>query len=108
MGPMLHDATWLKLADEYTALCVECMFQRAAERGVALTFADLLPCMFNIRPSRRNLSPTGSWYDLFLSRASEPLPDDLSPDDLSEWQELFARRDRRRASRLARDTQNER
>jgi len=47
LAPILHDATWLKLADKHVVLCAECMFQRAAEREVALTLADLRPCMFN-------------------------------------------------------------
>jgi hypothetical protein len=73
LAPMLHDATWLKLADKHAVLCAECMFQRAAERGVALTMADLGDCTFNARHSPR------SWYDLFRSRESE------SPPVISEW-----------------------
>jgi hypothetical protein len=78
LAPILHDATWLKLADEHTALCAECMFQRASERGVVLTLADLLPCTFN---ARRRPFPQGpcSWFDLFLSRESESRP------SFSEW-----------------------
>ena len=73
LAPMLHDATWLKLADKHTVLCAECMFGRAAEREVALTLTDLRPCMFNV------LHSPHSWYDLFLSRESEPQPS-LSAD----------------------------
>ena len=73
LAPMLHDATWLKLADKHTVPCAECMFQRAAGRGVALTLADLRPCTFNV------LHSPHSWYDLFLSRESEPQPS-LSAD----------------------------
>ena len=73
LAPMLHDAMWLKLADKHTVPCAECMFQRAAGRGVALTLADLRPCTFNV------LHSPHSWYDLFLSRESEPQPS-LSAD----------------------------
>ena len=69
----------LKLADKHAVLCAECMFQRAAERGVALTMADLGDCTFNARHSPR------SWYDLFRSRESEPLT------NLSEWASFLNR-----------------
>jgi hypothetical protein len=87
LGPELHDAVWLKLADKHAALCGECMFERAAECGVTLTLADLRPCMFNV------LHSPHSWYDLFLSRRSEsePTPANLSPDDLLDWQYLRKR-----------------
>ena len=49
LGPILRDATWLKLADKHAVLCTECMFQRANERGVVLTLADLQQCGFNVR-----------------------------------------------------------
>ena len=64
-------------------LCAECMFQRAVARGVALTLADLQPCMFNVLP--RAVSAPRSWYDLFLSRESEPLT------NLSEWASFLNR-----------------
>jgi hypothetical protein len=73
----------LKLADKHAVLCAECMFQRANERGVVLTLADLQQCGFNVRSpakgSRGLLGGPGSWYDVFLSRESEPQP------SLSEW-----------------------
>jgi len=64
-------------------LCAECMFQRAVARGVALTLADLQPCMFNVLP--RAVSAPRSWYDLFRSRESEPLT------NLSEWASFLNR-----------------
>jgi hypothetical protein len=68
LGPELHDATWLKLAGKHAVLCSECMFQRAAECGVALTLADLKPCLANVARS------PNSWYELFLSRENDPPP----------------------------------
>ena len=47
LAPMLIDVTWLKLADEYEMLCVECMSKRAIERRIDLTISDLLDCPFN-------------------------------------------------------------
>ena len=48
LGPILHDATWLKLADEHAVLC--------------------------------DLHSPHSWYDLFLSRESEPLSKSMAQD----------------------------
>ena len=79
LAPILHDATWLKLAGKHTTLCVKCMFRRASEREVALTLADLRPCMYNV------LHSPHSWYDLFLSRESEP------PVNLSECAGFLSR-----------------
>jgi hypothetical protein len=73
LGPELHDATWLKLADKHAVLCGECMFQRAAECGVTLTLADLRQRTDSVAHS------PNSWYELFLSRESEPQPS-LSAD----------------------------
>jgi hypothetical protein len=80
---MLHDATWLKLADKHTVPCAECMFQRASGREVALTLADLRPCMYNVLPHAA--SAPRSWYDLFLGRESE------TPSNLSEWDSFLSR-----------------
>jgi len=57
-GPLLHDPTWQKLAHEQDELCGDCLLQRAAERGVNLTFLDLYPCAFNLFGSP-------SWFEYF-------------------------------------------
>jgi hypothetical protein len=77
LAPVLIDATWLRVAAKRETLCVGCMFQRATERSVALTLADLAPCPFNVFHSPR------SWYDLFLSRESEP------PASLAAWRDVM-------------------
>jgi hypothetical protein len=61
LAPMLRDAAWAKIADVRDTLCSKCFFDRAIERQINLTFADLEPCAFNLfdRPN--------SWFDLFLN-----------------------------------------
>ncbi len=56
---MLHDATWLRLARRDEDLCGDCVFERASERDIELTFADLRPCEFNLFHS------PDSWFDMF-------------------------------------------
>jgi hypothetical protein len=63
LAPVLVDVTWAKLASEHETLCAGCTFQRAIERRVNLSLADLRPCPLNLFDS-----PT-MWYDLFLSAA---------------------------------------
>ena len=58
LGPVLRDATWHRLARKHETLCGDCVFQRAADRGVTLTIADLKPCRFNE-------SDNPSWFDRF-------------------------------------------
>jgi hypothetical protein len=54
---MLRGAIWAKLALPTETLCDDCLFQRARERQVTLTFDDLQPgCLFNL------LGPP-SWFD---------------------------------------------
>jgi hypothetical protein len=76
-APMLIDATWLRFASKRDLLCSGCMFDRAKHAGVALTFADLRACAFNLlgRPS---------WFDLFLSLESSP------PPNLEAWRAVKA------------------
>jgi hypothetical protein len=73
--PMLHDDIWRRLADEYDTLCPECMFARARARGIKLTFADLLPCSFNLLERERGRS----WFNLFLGVEKQK-------PDLGPWQ----------------------
>jgi hypothetical protein len=60
-APMLRDAAWRKLADPQAILCAGCMLERAIDRSVDLTLADLLPCPFNLFHAPR------SWYHLFAN-----------------------------------------
>jgi hypothetical protein len=70
-APKLRDAVWLKLGlAEDEALCAKCLFERAAERGINLTFADLRPCLFNLLPIFHD--PT--WFEFFHS--DEPISDE--------------------------------
>jgi len=83
LAPMLKDATWQRLTEKHERLlCAKCVFDRAIDRQVDLTFADLRPCAFNLfhRPD--------SWFDLFLS--AEPIGSGAS----TEWQEPIALADR--------------
>jgi hypothetical protein len=60
-GPQLRDVTWLKIADPnhpHETLCSNCMFQRASDLGVNLTFDDLELSPFNLFGSP-------SWFDYF-------------------------------------------
>jgi hypothetical protein len=72
-APMLRDEIWHKLADEHRLLCANCVFARAVERGIDLTFASLKPCAFNLFHS------PSSWFDLFMSEEKEP------PPNIMEW-----------------------
>jgi len=56
---MLRDAVWRKLAERQASLCAGCMFERAVDRSVDLTLADLEPCPFNLFGARM------CWYHLF-------------------------------------------
>jgi hypothetical protein len=72
VAPMLREATWQKIARPDEALCGRCMFQRARECKVEITFADLLPSPFNLDGT------PNSWFDRLLQKeAAQP--------DLSEW-----------------------
>jgi hypothetical protein len=54
-------ATWLKIVDPknpHETLCSDCMFQRAFERRINLTFDDLELSPFNLFGSP-------SWFDYF-------------------------------------------
>jgi hypothetical protein len=76
---MLIHTTWAKLANERERLlCAQCMFRRAIERQVPLTLADLQPCPFNLFHTPQ------SWFDLFLSRETEP------PPNIDEWRDAMA------------------
>jgi hypothetical protein len=82
LAPMFNDATWRRLGKKHETLCSKCAFDRAIDRKVDLTFADLLPCVFNLfyRPD--------SWFDMFLS---------VEPSDVQiskEWHESIAEADR--------------
>jgi hypothetical protein len=78
LGPMLHDATWAKLADEdEKVLCAECTSQRAKERGVRLSLADLRPCQYNL------FYWPNSWFNLFLGR--EPSPTIVDDEWMLTW-----------------------
>jgi hypothetical protein len=70
-APMLTDNAWAELAEARETLCAGCMFERAVERRVALTWADLLPCEFNFWHSP-------SWYDLFHGAEGDPA-------NIAEW-----------------------
>jgi hypothetical protein len=84
LGPELHDATWLKLADKHAVICAECLFERAAECGVTLTLTDLRPCLPNVFRSPH------SWYDLFLSRESDQRCRQISRPMISPSGIIFA------------------
>ena len=71
-APMLFDASWAKLAHDRENLCRHCFFQRVADRGVAVTLADLRPCEFNCFRSPL------SWFDLFSK--------DAPPELVKDWQ----------------------
>jgi len=62
-GPVLKDEVWLQLAAEYETLCGACVVERAAACGVPITFADLLPCAFNLMGDARS-----SWFAVFGSK----------------------------------------
>lgn len=57
----MRDTTWLKIADPknpHETLCSDCIFQRAFERKINLTFDDLELSPFNAFGSP-------SWFDYF-------------------------------------------
>jgi hypothetical protein len=58
-GPMLKDEVWLQLAAKYETLCGACVVERAAACGAPITFADLLPCAFNL------MGGAHSWFKVF-------------------------------------------
>jgi hypothetical protein len=69
LGPMLQDAAWQRLADRDELLCAKCVFDRAIDRQVVLTFADLLPCGINLDP----VGPH-SWFSIFLGAEPADVP----------------------------------
>jgi hypothetical protein len=77
---MLKSATWLKLAKKHETLCGECTLDRADDKCVDLTFADLEPYAFNILFGR----PI-SWFNFFLSAE----PDDTDTPVSKEWKEAI-------------------
>src|SRR5262249_46028759 len=79
MAPMLHDHVWGRLAHEDEALCGRCMFQRANDRGIELTLADLRPCPSNL--FGQFSYPEFSWFKFFAENESGP------PQNLAEWRE---------------------
>jgi len=80
-APMLHDHIWCQLADPREMLCVDCMFMRAAQRGVRLTLASLKPVPVNL------VCNPWSWFDLFLSFKNK-LPKNF---DVQAWRKAAER-----------------
>jgi hypothetical protein len=76
-APILRPETWRKIADERDVLCGDCMFRRARDRKIEITFGDLWPCPFNLRPSPH------SWFELFLSQ------EENQQLDLSDWRDVI-------------------
>lgn len=77
-APMLRGEAWQRLADPSELLCAKCAFDRAKERGISLSFADLLPCPFNIlfgSPQR--------WFQLFLNAETQ------TPANTEEWNDVW-------------------
>jgi hypothetical protein len=59
LGPVLKDEVWLQLAAKHEILCGACVIERAAARGVTITFADLRPCNLNLKGGVQ------SWFEVF-------------------------------------------
>ena len=89
-APMLMDGSWRKLAAPDEELCVKCFLDRAIERRVVLTLADLKPCPVNL------FHTPHSWFDLFAR--------DERPEVVRDWlamavNNLSAAQERERAFR---------
>jgi hypothetical protein len=63
---MLHDATWCRFASKNETLCGNCVLQRAINRKVPITLADLRPCPLNLFRWPR------SWFNFFAGRENPP------------------------------------
>lgn len=73
LGPMLRDDVWQKIAAPNEMLCGKCTLDRSvAKLGRVTTFADLLPCPFNL------FRQPVSWFDVFTQLEGPPW-------NLAEW-----------------------
>lgn len=46
--PRYRNRVWAKIANKDELLCRECFEKRAAERGVRISFADMMPSAINV------------------------------------------------------------
>jgi hypothetical protein len=92
LGPVLKDEVWLQLAAQHETLCGACVIERAAARGVTITFADLRPCGFNLKGGAQ------SWFEVFggenVSECEEwnearRMNDERGPIELEKYELLF-------------------
>jgi hypothetical protein len=74
-APVLYNESWAKLAGRREYLCANCLSDRARERGIKITLADLVPFAFNLahRPY--------SWFDFFAKRG-------VPADVFDKWKEV--------------------
>jgi hypothetical protein len=82
-GPVLKDEVWLRLAAQHETLCGACVVERAAARGVTITFTDLRPCSLNLTGGAQ------SWFEVFGGK---------NVSECEEWNE--ARREWNEARRM--------
>lgn len=84
LAPMMHDAVWLQIAKEDEILCQNCAWDRSIERrGVPIRFADLYPCLGNLRHE------PNSWFDV-LWEPGAPISDQWRVA-MERWEQLLQR-----------------